>query len=176
MVTGGALGIAVQPFLGDESAWRFVVAGIGVALCAVALAPPVLGRLTNLGLTLARQPPLPGPPTWAGVATAAGFSFASWLLYGLALSVLATGAGADPTKTLLVALPAVALAMTIGFLIVIAPSGIGVREAVLVAALVPVLDHSTALGVALVLRFVFTLADLLAAVATVPIRIAADER
>ena len=61
--------------------------------------------------------------------------------------------------------------MTIGFLVVVAPSGIGVREAVLVAALAPVLDPSSALGVALVLRVVFTLADLIAATVTVPIRI-----
>ena len=63
--------------------------------------------------------------------------------------------------------------MTVGALVVVSPSGIGVREAVLVATLAPVLEPSSALAVALVLRVVFTLADLLAAAATVPIRIAA---
>jgi glycosyltransferase 2 family protein len=171
MVTGGALGLAVQPLVGGGSLLRYATAGVGVAVCAVLLTPPVLGRLAALGLRLARQPPLPRAPGWAGISIASGYSVASWLLYGVALSVLAIGAGADPSKTLFLALPAVALAMTIGFLVVLAPSGIGVREAVLVAALSPVLDHSTALGVALVLRFVFTLADLLAAAVTVPVRI-----
>ena len=44
--------------------------------------------------------------------------------------------------------------MTAGFLVFIAPSGIGVREAVLVAALSPVLDTGEALSVALVVRLV----------------------
>jgi uncharacterized membrane protein YbhN (UPF0104 family) len=119
-----------------------------------------------------RAPVLERPPSWPGILEAAAFSVSSWLLYGLALSILAIGAGGDPSKTLALALPAVALAMTIGFLVVVSPSGIGVREAVLVAALTPVLDPASALGVALVLRVVFTLADLIAAAATLPIRLA----
>ena len=63
--------------------------------------------------------------------------------------------------------------MTAGFLVFVAPSGIGIREAVLVAALAPVLDTGEALSVALVVRLVFTLADLLAAAATLPIRLRA---
>jgi hypothetical protein len=63
--------------------------------------------------------------------------------------------------------------MTAGFLVFIAPSGIGIREAVLVAALAPALDTGEALSVALVARLVFTLADLLAAAAAVPIRLRA---
>jgi uncharacterized membrane protein YbhN (UPF0104 family) len=61
--------------------------------------------------------------------------------------------------------------MTAGFIVIVAPSGIGVREAVIVAALAPVLNTSAALAVALVLRLLFTVADLVAAAATVPIRI-----
>ena len=171
VLTGGALGLAVQPFIGEGSTFRWVAGVVGIALCAVALAPPVLGRLADFAVRIARQPRLDCAPSWPGVARAASFSVASWLLYGLALSILAVGAGAETSATLLVALPAVALAMTVGFLVVISPSGIGVREAVLVAALAPVLPPSTALAVALVLRVVFTLADLLAAAATLPIRI-----
>jgi hypothetical protein len=40
----------------------------------------------------------------------------------------------------------------------------------------PVLDTTTALGVALVLRVVFTLADLIAATVTVPVRVAPVRR
>ena len=172
ILTGSALGLAVQPFLGDQSVWRYLAAAAGVACCAVVLAPPVLGRLADRALRLARQPGLGRRPGWLGIAAATGFSVASWLSYGVALSILAIGAGADPSKTIALALPAVALAMTIGFLVVVAPSGLGVREAVLVAALSPVLDAKTALGVALVLRLVFTVADLVAATVTVPLRVA----
>ena len=65
--------------------------------------------------------------------------------------------------------------MTVGFLVFVAPSGIGVREAVIVVALAPVLDHPEALAVALVARLLFTLADLLAAVVVAPVRLRPSE-
>jgi uncharacterized membrane protein YbhN (UPF0104 family) len=171
IVTGSALALAALPLAGGDSRLRYLGAGLGIALCAVAIAPPVLGRVADLGLRLARQAPLDNRPSWSGILKAGAFSVVSWLSYGFALSVLAIGAGAEPAETVALALPAVALAMTIGFLVALAPSGIGVREAVLVAALAPVLDPSTALGVALALRLVSTLADLIAAAATMPIRL-----
>jgi len=171
ILTGSALGIVVQPFIGGGSTVRYVAAGVGIVCCAIVLAPPVLGRLANLGLRLSRQRALERQPQWPGILAASGLSVSSWLAYGAALGILAIGAGADPSETLRLALPAVALAMTIGFLVVVAPSGLGVREAVLVAALSPVLDTTAALGVALVLRVVFTLADLIAAAVTVPVRV-----
>jgi glycosyltransferase 2 family protein len=176
ILTGSALGLVVQPFIGAGSTVRYVAAIVGVAGCAAVLAPPVLGRAANLGLSLARQPGLDRQPRWPNILAASGLSTSSWLAYGTALAILAIGAGADPSETLRLALPAVALSMTIGFLVVVAPSGIGVREAVLVAALSPVLDTTTALGVALVLRVVFTLADLIAATVTVPVRVAPVRR
>jgi uncharacterized membrane protein YbhN (UPF0104 family) len=163
--------VAVLPFAGGDSGLRYVGAGVGIVLCAVAIAPPVLGRVADLGLRLVRQPPLARRPGWGGILAAGGFSLSGWLLYGFALSILAIAAGGDPAQTIALALPAVALAMTIGLVVAIAPSGIGVREAVLVAALSPVLDGATALGVALVLRLVFTCADLIAAAAVLPVRL-----
>jgi hypothetical protein len=64
--------------------------------------------------------------------------------------------------------------MGVGLLVVVAPSGIGVREAIVVAVLAPVLNGSEALAVALVARLIFTLADLLAAAVVVPVRIRAS--
>ena len=81
---------------------------------------------------------------------------------------LSEQAGVEPAQR---GLGGVALAMTLGVLVVIVPSGIGVREAIIVGALSPVLSSSDALAVALVARLVFTLADLLAALAVLPIRI-----
>jgi len=171
ILVGGALGLALQPFVGDGSSFRFIAGAIGIASCGLALAPPVLGRLANLAFRVARRPELCCSPSWLGIVRAASFSAACWILYGVALCLLVIGAGGDPSIAVLVTLPAVALAMTVGALVVVSPSGIGVREAVLVAALAPVLPPTTALAVALVLRVVFTLADLLAAAATLPIRI-----
>jgi uncharacterized membrane protein YbhN (UPF0104 family) len=171
VLTGSALGLAVVPLLGGGSPVRYGAAAVGIACCALVVMPPILGRVVDTGLRLSRHDPLGRHPSWTGILVASGFSIVNWLLYGMALAVLAIAAGADPWETLLLALPAVGLALTIGLFVVVAPSGIGVREAVLVAALTPVLDATAALGVALVLRLVFTVADLLAAAATVPIRI-----
>jgi uncharacterized membrane protein YbhN (UPF0104 family) len=103
--------------------------------------------------------------------SASGLSFTSWLSYGLSVWVLAVGVGATPLEALPLCLGGVALAMTLGVLVVIVPSGIGVREAIIVGALSPVLSSSDALAVALVARLVFTVADLLAALAVQPRRI-----
>ena len=163
LVTGIAVGLGVLPSVADGSRWRYVVAALGLGVCAVAIAPPCLGRIGDFLLGVLRRPPLERRPGWAGILSGAALSVGSWIAYGLGLWVLAVAAGADAGRTLALALPAVALAMTIGFVVVVAPSGIGVREAVLVAALAPVLAAGPALGVALVLRLVFTLADLVAA-------------
>ena len=61
----------------------------------------------------------------------------------------------------------VAIAMTAGLFAFVSPSGLGVREAVLVATLAPVLTSSGSVGaaiaIALASRLIFTLADLLGA-------------
>jgi uncharacterized membrane protein YbhN (UPF0104 family) len=89
----------------------------------------------------------------------------------LSVWILAVSVGASPPEALALCVAGTALAMTLGVLVVVAPSGLGVREAVLVAALSPVLSSSDALAVALVARLAFTVADLLAAVGALPLRV-----
>ena len=73
---------------------------------------------------------------------ATAWSLVSWLAYGVSVWVLAVGAGAPAGESFLLCLGGAALAMTAGFLVFIAPSGIGIREAVLVAALVAGAGHA----------------------------------
>ena len=171
IVTGFTLGALLVPSLLSGGVWRSLLVVAVVALCAVALSPVVLTRLVNAGLRLVRSPLLERQVSWRGMLSASGLSFTSWLSYGLSVWVLAVGVGATPLEALPLCLGGVALAMTLGVLVVIVPSGIGVREAIIVGALSPVLSSSDALAVALVARLVFTLADLLAALAVLPIRI-----
>jgi glycosyltransferase 2 family protein len=171
LVTGLALGTLVIPSVTHGEAWRY---GALVALFLVLIAglsPPVLTRLVDLLMRVVRRPPLERSVSWNGMLVGSGWSLGSWAAYGLSLWVLAVGVGAPAGKSLPLCLAGVALAMTAGFVVVVAPSGIGVREAVLVAALAPVLTTSAALAVALVLRLLFTLGDLVAAAAVTPIRI-----
>ena len=53
--------------------------------------------------------------------------------------------------------------MTAGVLFVVVPSGAGVREAIIVAALAPVMPAGQALGIAVVSRGLFIVSDLLTA-------------
>jgi uncharacterized membrane protein YbhN (UPF0104 family) len=54
-----------------------------------------------------------------------------------------------------------ALAWAVGFLVIFFPSGIGPREAALIAVLAPVMPAASALVVALASRMVMTIGDLL---------------
>ena len=173
VLTGVVVGLFLIPSIGDGEVWRYGVFAVLVVLCALALTPPVLTWLVGLGLRFVRRPPLESPVTWAGMLRAAGWALVSWTAYGISAWVLAVGAGAPAGASFLLCFAGVALAMTAGFVVFVAPSGIGVREAVLVAALSPVLDSGEALSVALVVRLVFTLADLIGAAAALPIRLRA---
>jgi hypothetical protein len=175
VVTGLAIGLALVPTVVSGSAWRTIVAFVVVAAGGVALSPPVLTRLVNLALRVIGRTSLERGVSWRGILAATGWSIASWASYGLSLWLLAMAAGAPALESLPLCLTGMALAMTVGFLVVVAPSGIGVREAVIVAALAPVLDRPAALAVALVARLLFTIGDLVAAAAVVPVRIRASE-
>jgi uncharacterized membrane protein YbhN (UPF0104 family) len=168
---GLAIGLLVLPRAVGVGAWRIVLLAALLGLCAAALTPPVLTRLVNLGLRATRRPPIEREITWRGILTAIGFAAVGFACYGLSVWVLAVSVGAPAGESLPLCLAGVALAMTLGTLVVVAPSGIGVREAVIVAALAPVLERSEALAVALVARLVFVLADLIAAAVTVPVRL-----
>jgi len=131
-------------------------------------------RLVNIGPRLVRRPPVEQKVTWRGILTASGWSLASWLSHGASLWVLSVAVGAPVGESLPLCLGGIALAMAAGFLVVVAPSGIGVRELVIIASLAPVLDRPEALAVALVARLLFTVADLVAAAVVVPVRIRAS--
>jgi uncharacterized membrane protein YbhN (UPF0104 family) len=175
VATGLALGVALMLTRSDGGAWRTGTVLVVAAGCAVGLSPRVLTRSVNACLRLIRRPPLPREVTWRGIGSATAWSLASWISYGLSVWVIAVAVGAPAGAALALCVTGVPLAMTAGFLVVIAPSGIGVREAVLVWSLAPVLERSDALAVALVARLLFTIGDLLAAVVVAPMRLRPSE-
>ena len=91
------------------------------------------------------------------------WAFVSWVFFGLQIWLLATRLGAPEGKTALLAIGGFAFAWSVGFLVVFAPAGAGVREVLLVAALGPVLGTGAATAVALVSRVLMTAGDLLTA-------------
>lgn len=83
-----------------------------------------------------------------------------WALFGLALWLTARALFPVPVGDLAYFTGAFALGWLAGMAVVVAPSGIGVREAVLVALLGPRIGHAEALVVAAASRILLTSADL----------------
>jgi uncharacterized membrane protein YbhN (UPF0104 family) len=81
-----------------------------------------------------------------------------WLAYGVGVLALIGPDRAGPSD-LLVIVAAFALSHVCGVLLVVAPAGLGAREAVLIALLEPVTGLEAAIAVSLLARVVHTGSD-----------------
>jgi glycosyltransferase 2 family protein len=133
-------------------------------ICAI---PPVLTWLIQVVLRTLRRPPLPHALTGPGVLRVLAWSVLGYVLFGVQLWLLANTQAGSGVAGLVRSTGSFAIAMTAGMFAFVSPSGLGVREAVLVASLAPSLTSSggvgVAIGIALASRLIFTLADLIGA-------------
>lgn len=162
LVTGFALAALLLPIalppVHRQAPWLVAA----VPLLLLLLHPRLVGLPLRVLATVLRRP-VPSVPTTAGIATAAGWSAVNWFFSGLMVFALDRAMGGGGGRGFLLAVGGWALAWCVGFVVVIAPAGAGVREAVLVFTLAPVLDHDRALVVALLSRLLSTVGDLAAA-------------
>jgi uncharacterized membrane protein YbhN (UPF0104 family) len=160
VVTSGLLvAIVTLPFTSAHTLhrawWALFLIPVGLAM----LHPKALRGLIDLALRVLRRDPLEGAVTWRGVIVATAWAVVMWVCFGLHLAALSHTVAASGHRLLLLATGAYALSWVVGFLVVIAPAGVGAREAMLVATLSPVMSASAATAVALVSRLVMTGAD-----------------
>lgn len=127
----------------------------------VALWPPVLNRLLAWLLRVARRPPMPQPLSARGIGSALGWSVLSWLAYGVHLWLVMYDAGATGPALPVVAVGAFAGSWCLGFLLSVAPAGVGTREAALPLLLAGAVAVPVALVAAVVSRLLMTVVDLL---------------
>ena len=158
----GLTGVPVLLDAGSPVGWA-LLAVLPVAL--VCSHPAVLTRLVDLILKVLHKAPLPHAFTWRGVGRAFSWLLLTWLCYGAQLWLLANALGAPGWAGFLRCLGGFALALGGGIVFVVAPSGAGAREALIVGALAGVMAEGEALGVAVVSRMLFTVADVVLAVA-----------
>ncbi|MBS2965501.1 flippase-like domain-containing protein [Actinocrinis puniceicyclus] len=137
--------------------WAF----LGIPVVLVCLHPRVLNPVIDRLLRLVRRPAQEPPLTGRAIVVAMLWALLSWVLFGLSVWLLAVRLGAPQGRAFLLSAGGFAFAWCIGFLVVFAPAGAGVREVVLVAALSPVLGVGKATAVALLSRLLTTVADLL---------------
>jgi hypothetical protein len=138
-----------------------------VPVALVCAHPRVLTRLCRLALRLVRQPALVEPVSWRTVGASLGWNALGRIAYGLQLWLLLRAVAPVGVAGLVDGVGAFSLAFTAGLLVIVSPSGLGAREAVLVAVLAPLLPGphatATALGVVVASRVLFTAADLIGA-------------
>lgn len=139
--------------------WAFLIA-VPLVAC---LFPPALNAMMRFAFRVLKRPPLEHPLTGREIAIAMGWSFLSWLCYGLQIWVLMVRVGAGPAAALPLSVGAFAFAFAVGFVIVLAPAGAGFREVLLVALLSPAVGTGPATAITLVSRAATTLADAITA-------------
>lgn len=162
MGLGTALLVAAccLPVLGDDAFAKYWWILLVLPLAIAVLWPPVLNRLLNKATKLLKREPMPEPLTAQGIARSAGWSIGGWLMFGVMMWVLLLDLGATGPDLLVRAIGAYAGSWAIGFLLAIAPAGVGPREVALVVLLGPAVGEPTALVAAVVSRLLMTIADL----------------
>ncbi len=155
----GALALPVVLQGHYELLWLFVLLPIGL----VCLHPRVMTWLASLVLRIFRRPPLEHRVSFADVGRAVAWSLGSYVCYGLHLWLLVNSLEDPDVGTLILLTGAISLGFTVGLFAFILPSGVGVREAILIGSMSLVLTVAEATAVSLISRVLFTAADLLAA-------------
>jgi hypothetical protein len=154
------------PFWGagpDARAWLLLLVPAGLAL----LHPRAFGAAIDAVARALRRPELRWPYAYGEMVLVAAVATAANLVAGLALLVVvAAMAPVDGPQAAFV-VGAAGLAWAVGYLSLLTPSGLGVREAALAALLVQVFPLPVAVVGSLVFRLALTLGEILAAGATI---------
>lgn len=167
LVTGSVIGAGALALTSASSLAEYWWILLALPVFLVLLHPKVIGWLVDVAMKVLRRPPVGVRLDFRTLLVATAWSVLMWVALGGHLAVLAYGTGARDGNLLVLATGAYAVSWVVGFLVVIAPAGAGVREVALVVTLGQVLSPSAALAVALVSRVVSTLADLAVALAAV---------
>ena len=140
-----------------ETYWfLFPLAPILLAL----LHPKIVTWCLGLMLRIIRRPPLERPVSLGVTLRAIAWTLLGWILFGVHTWLLCNAVGGDGKGLPFLATGAYALAFVAGFLVFIAPGGIGAREAALTVVLTPVLPAGAPVVVAIASRVLLTAADL----------------
>ncbi|MDP2711748.1 MAG: polyprenol monophosphomannose synthase [Solirubrobacteraceae bacterium] len=162
-VTAGAL-VAVFAFVvaGGHTPLLALVLAALLSAAAIALRPALLGdRLARWSAR--RGIVVAGPMRGRTLALLVAINAGGWAATAAGAALLAGGLLGAAAPAAFTLLGAFALASVVGALLPLLPAGLGPRDAVLIAALAPVIGPARAAVLAIALRAVSVAADLLAA-------------
>jgi glycosyltransferase 2 family protein len=177
MLTANALMIALLTATGLVTGaallpW-FTEGGLGKYWWTLLLLPPLLvllhprtipAVLDWLFRRLGREP-LNDRASTGSMLVATALGLAVWLAMGLHLLTLVSALGPSGPVVAGAAIGGMGLAWAAGLIFIPAPAGAGVRDAVLVATLAPLIGTTSAFAVALASRVLLLLADVVLALA-----------
>jgi hypothetical protein len=139
----------------------WVIVGAAVAGIGLLLRPPVLRRLLRVA---APEAAAQAAPPLAGILYGVVANVSGWVGYGLALWLLARGMLPSAGLGLQTAIAVFTASYLAGFLALIAPGGLGVREGLFILMLQGSVGIGAATALALASRVLLTITELGAAV------------
>lgn len=145
---------------------------LGIAFLAVTL-PAVFPRISRLlSIPFARHGAIPLGISGRLLAEGIGLSMIGWMFFGASqiAAIYAIEQAGLPRMLWPLAIASVALATVAGFVIPIAPGGLGVREWVLWTSLGLALPHDRAVMASLLLRLAWIVGELASAALLLPFR------
>jgi hypothetical protein len=177
MLTANALMIALLTATGLVTGaallpW-FAEGGLGQYWWTLLLLPPLLvllhprtipAVLDWLFRRLGRKP-LDDRASTGSMLVATALGFAVWLVMGLHVLTLVSALGPSGPVVAGAAIGGMGLAWAAGLIFIPAPAGAGVRDAVIVATLAPLIGTTSAFAVALASRVLLLVADVVLALA-----------
>ena len=133
----------------DRVPWAKVLAMPAIAMAALCLWPTIFAFLINTLLRLLKRPPLPHTPAAQQYSVPMACAFGQWVLHGAGLGFIVQSVMGGPSplaspSEFLLLMSFAALSQTLGYLAFFAPGGLGVREAVLLACLTPLVGPMAA--------------------------------
>lgn len=132
-------------------------------LCLVSLHPAVFGRLANAALRKANRDPLEATLPFGKVLALIPYYLGGWVLLGLGFASLAASITVVRPGDLALLVGGYAFAWEVGFLSVVTPSGLGVKEVVLTAITNLAFPLPVAVALVVASRLWQTLAEVAAA-------------
>jgi len=162
------IGCALLPVVGDGLSIRMWWAPALAVPFVIVLFPPVLNRAIRVADRLLRRDTQSDGYTTRGMLTSMLWCVLANALFGLHILALAASFDRPSVHDYIVSLCTFALASAMGVLVVFAPAGAGVREAVMVVMLASIVAVPTALAIALASRAILVIGDLILAITQLP--------
>ena len=132
-----------------------------IPVTLVMLVPPVFNRLVNFMLRFLKQKPVAYQTSLGQALVIFLLYLAAWLVQGVGLYLLVLSIRPIGIKALLILPGAFSLSWIVGFIVIFAPGGLGVREGLFAILLNPIVPGALNIIVSLLSRLWITVGEIL---------------